>query len=144
MHLNIQNKLLCLLWHRVLKCLTRNHFRFFFQKVEMGLRGSCFNSTKILRGMFLWYFTHVKFFRAKKSKISTPVYIVVRPVCLRNSSLVIFCEHLILSIRRRNRWWKVLIFFICTFDRVQDSLPYSRVINKSTLWSHGSNQFFLQ
>ena len=62
-------------------------------------------------------------------------YIVVSPVRLNTSSLVIFCCHRILRIRRRQRRWKVLIFFTCRLDKVHVSLPYSRVLHKQAQYT---------
>ena len=63
--------------------------------------------------------------KAAKPVLLMVVYIMVRPVCLAISSMIMFCCHLILRIRRRYRWWKVLIFF-CIVDRVNVSLSYHK------------------
>ena len=50
------------------------------------------------------------------------MYIMMRPVRLSLSSLVISCCQLILRIRRRNRWWKVLILGIYILAKILEEL----------------------
>ena len=60
---------------------------------------------------------------------------VVRPVRFNTSSLVIFCCHETLRMRRRYRRWRVLVFFSCTLDNVNVSQPYSRVLHTQERWT---------